>query len=395
MKYLNIICFSLILAGCCLENTNSENATVPTYISNNGTTYYFSNSGSDSSLGNSQNSPLKTISHLNNIELKPGDTVLFERGSIFRGPLYSKSGNSASWVKYGAYGSGENPIILGSISEMSISSYWSNYSGNIWNSNLTSEYYDIGALYMNNQSILGSKKWNISDLGSPGDFYFNTDDRKLYLYTTSSNPANYYTDIEVSITTNIIDYSNTKYVLFENLHLSLGAAHGFGGSNTESIIIKACEINFIGGGFLYTNNNGENIRYGNAIEWFWQNSKNILVDGNYIYEIYDTAVTNQYSGPNLVVQENIRYINNIVYNCGLASFELWCRPFGSKMKDIYFVNNTSINPGHGWGSDRPDKNSFHIASFGSNASTENLVIKNNIFYTSEVPNNSDYHSFFL
>ena len=41
--------------------------------------------------------------------LQPDDTVLFRRGSVFRGPLQNPSGRWEHPIHYGAYGEGEPP----------------------------------------------------------------------------------------------------------------------------------------------------------------------------------------------------------------------------------------------------------------------------------------------
>lgn len=389
-KYILIIVPILFFLGCPTMEPVITDYT-PVYSKTGGDIYFISNSGDDNNSGLSESTPWKTIIHVNKFDFKQGDTLLFESGSTFRGPLYPKSGTITNWIKYSSYGAGDKPKILGSTDILNNSDKWVNYSGNIWQSIDESETYDIGSIYMNSCEIIGSKKWDIESLKSDGDFYFNNDDRKLYLFSTNKSPAEFYRDIEAAITTHVVDINNSSYVLFQGLHISMGSAHGFGGSNTESLIIKECDISYIGGGYLFTKD-GINVRYGNGIE-FWSNAKNNIVDSNKIWEIYDTALTNQ-SHTTKSIQENILYTNNTLINCGLASYELWNRPETSIMKDISFVNNISINPGHGWGSDRPDKNSFHIASYGNVAQSENLIIRNNTFYTTKTPEDADYHLFF-
>lgn len=81
------------------------------------TTYYFSNSGSDSrSLTQARNPsmPWKSLNKLNSIfsSLKPGDQVLFKRGETFYGTLtVNTSGTSGAPIVIGAYGIGDKPII--------------------------------------------------------------------------------------------------------------------------------------------------------------------------------------------------------------------------------------------------------------------------------------------
>lgn len=86
-----------------------------------GVTYYFSSVSGNDSRSNAEattpTTPWRSIEKLNSImgELKPGDSVLFKRGETFYGTIIlTVSGNSASKIVFGAYGSGPEPIISGS-----------------------------------------------------------------------------------------------------------------------------------------------------------------------------------------------------------------------------------------------------------------------------------------
>ncbi len=101
----------------------------------NAATYYFSASSGDDSRtsAQAQNSatPWKTIGKLNAImsTLRAGDQVLFKRGEAFDGGIVvTVSGNSSASIFFGAYGSGNRPIISGFSALMN----WKQVNGNIW-----------------------------------------------------------------------------------------------------------------------------------------------------------------------------------------------------------------------------------------------------------------------
>lgn len=96
------------------------------------TTYYFSMSGSDSNNGLSMLSPKKTITHLNTLSLNSSDSILFKRGETWSNePLIAtNSGISGNKIVYGAYGTGEKPIITG----FTTVTLWTNLGSNIWES---------------------------------------------------------------------------------------------------------------------------------------------------------------------------------------------------------------------------------------------------------------------
>jgi hypothetical protein len=79
-------------------------------------TYYVSNTGSDSAAGTSTSSPWKTINRVNAQVLKAGDKVLFAGGQTFSGGLYVPSregGSSTTPVTFSTYGTGRATIKSG------------------------------------------------------------------------------------------------------------------------------------------------------------------------------------------------------------------------------------------------------------------------------------------
>jgi hypothetical protein len=81
-----------------------------------GATYYVDALyGRDSNSGTSTSSPWKTIAKVNSITFKPGDNIFFKRGSTWKETLtIRQSGTSSARITYGAYGSGNLPVIDGS-----------------------------------------------------------------------------------------------------------------------------------------------------------------------------------------------------------------------------------------------------------------------------------------
>ena len=75
------------------------------YPGGHGTTYYVSNSGSDSNNGTSQATPFQTIGHVNGLTLHAGDSVLFNGGNTFSDALLSLPAQSEQY---------EAPITFGS-----------------------------------------------------------------------------------------------------------------------------------------------------------------------------------------------------------------------------------------------------------------------------------------
>ncbi len=338
--------------------------------------YYVDTTGSDDSSGLAGD-PWKTLSKVNSATLNPNDSVLFKRGHSWRGQLVPKSGSTLGVVTYAAYGSGRKPVIMGSLNK-SKTTDWTLYSTNIWRSSGTFTM-DIGNIIFNYATSFGKKKFTAGAATQQGDYLADLSTGYLYIYSTA-NPATIYRDIELAQRQHVVYFQNTQYVTVRNLAIKYGAAHGFGGHNTSYWTIKHCEISYIGGGNL--NQDSTNIRFGNGIE-FWGNASNNLVDSNYIWEIYDTGITNQ-NHTSTVTQSNITYTNNLVYKCGLSSFELWVRPSTSILSNIRVENNTFIGAGAGWGIQRPDVQGANILLSLNEATTDTIKIQNNKIYNSNV-----------
>lgn len=77
-------------------------------------TYYLANTGQDDQDGLSEATAWQNIDKLNSVILEDNSTVLFKRGDLFRGSI--STNKSPKGIQFGNYGTGENPIIAGSVS---------------------------------------------------------------------------------------------------------------------------------------------------------------------------------------------------------------------------------------------------------------------------------------
>ena len=78
------------------------------------TTYFVSNSGSDSNSGLSEVEAWKSLDKVNHSFFKPGDQILFKRGDNWIGTIkINFSGRDGNPITYGAFGVGTNPVISG------------------------------------------------------------------------------------------------------------------------------------------------------------------------------------------------------------------------------------------------------------------------------------------
>jgi hypothetical protein len=102
------------------------------------TDYYISPTGNDANSGINQNNAWQTIDRANQLSfsLQPGDRILFKRGGTYRGELIlGSNGSPASPVSVGAYGTGDMPVIKGSVAVTG----WTNYQGSIWQADVAGQ----------------------------------------------------------------------------------------------------------------------------------------------------------------------------------------------------------------------------------------------------------------
>ena len=345
--------------------------------------YLDSVAGNDANDGCSQATAWRLLDKVNSSAVPPGSIVLFRRGGVWRGQIIPRSGTAEHRTYYGAWGSGAKPVILGSVS-MKRDTDWLDEGGDVWKSRAAFDT-DVGNLIFDGARVFGFKRWSRGDLKAQGQYFYDRVTKHLSLYSTA-NPGVMYKDIEAGLRQNIVNWDNTSFVTFENLSIKFGAAHGFGGTNTAFLTVRGCDISYIGGGDLFMD--GRNVRYGNGVE-FWANAHDCLVEKCRIWEMYDTALTNQNTFED-ARQYNIMYRNNVVWNCAYGSFECWSTPVSSSMMSIRFEHNTCVGAGGGWGRppQRPDPSGYQLvldqcAVANPTAIGPRVIIRDNIFYLSD------------
>lgn len=148
-------------------------------IASGATTYYVSPSGNDLFSGTSQSQPWRTINKVNNFTFSTGDQILFQRGGTWREMLVPKS----SGLSFGAYGTGNRPIISGA---NLITSGWTQASANIWSYPLGG--YEPTEVWFN--TVLGTPVSSQSAIIGPREWAYSSGN--LYVYS-AANPATAYT----------------------------------------------------------------------------------------------------------------------------------------------------------------------------------------------------------
>ena len=170
-------------------------------------------------------------------------------------------------------------------------------------------------------------------------------------------------------------------VVYDGLALRYTAAHGIGGGSVKRIAVRNCDISWIGGGYLYFDNFGNGVRYGNGIE-LWGSAEDVTVESNRVWECWDAGLTNQ-SNVDGALQKNISYLGNVVWNCEY-SYEYWQQGAHAKTENIRVAGNSFSDAGRGWGHrQRWNPNAAHLMFYDTTAATTGFVVAGNVFSRSE------------
>ena len=510
--------------------------------------------GDDSAVGTSEATAVRSLERANKLAVKPGDTVLFRRGGLWRGTLYPKSGTPGNPVTYSSYGVGEKPILQQSV-DRSRPEDWELIGENLWStkkrtppvmkeqfwdgsavrgswgasyqegnrgrtrtveengerfvrvtlekkvraapnllqlwgpkvenlpdaamlrlkvrstkpfafgnrmglslnvfpwtgalsgqpplveigsewrvveipmrrvSELTSAYFhfsigdvmpegavfdfvplglwrmeekleatipaDVGIFICNHGQWWGRKKWHKPDWPQPWANSTNLMDDLEFRYIPEEervevryprNPGQAFSSIELALTRHIVSEGGCHDVVYDGLSVRYGAAHGFGGGGTRNIVIRNCDIYWIGGGLQFWKKDEKTglprypVRFGNGIE-FWGECHNNLVERNRLWQIYDAALTNQ-------TKDDPRWETDVVWRDNVIwqaeySFEYWNHDPRSFTGNILFEHNTCIDAGYCWShTHRPNPNGAHLMLYDNAAPTTNFVVRNNLF----------------
>ena len=316
-----------------------------------GQKYYVSEkNGNDSNDGKTPRTAIKTIATLNSkITLAKGDAVLFERGGLYRGSITVSQG-----VTYGSYGEGEKPVLSGSLKNYADPGLWEKTDKeNVYK--LKETIVNVGIIafdhglhdYGNYDALYGKNRVrNISSHQSlNGDLQFFSNADTLYLMSTKGNPGERFTSIEIGTKTRVFG-GNGKNNIFDNLSIRNCGAHGIGLQSSSDITVTNCVFSWIGGSLL--GNYGETTtQYGNAVEIFGTSNR-YYVKNNWMYQIYDTAVTHQGNQASMM---NIEYSENLMEYCHWG-IECWIKKAGANalMNNYKSRYNLLRMGGYGWGS---------------------------------------------
>jgi hypothetical protein len=194
-------------------------------------TYYVdATNGNDGNSGISLSTSWKTIAKVNASNFNPGDQILFKRGEIWREQLtVPSSGSAGNPITFGAYGSGNAPIINGS----DLVSSWQNYTSTIYKASLSNQ---PQLVHMNNVKLTqGSNENSLNN----NQWYWTGN--YLYLRDDAGSPSN----VETSQRDYGIYISGKNYITINGLETdktgkTANAGYGIGIQGSSYIAVSNC-----------------------------------------------------------------------------------------------------------------------------------------------------------
>ncbi|MDR1565788.1 MAG: hypothetical protein LBS48_00710 [Treponema sp.] len=303
-------------------------------------TYYIdSQNGNDNADGTNESAPLKTIAGR---VFRPGDSVLFKRGSVIRDALKLCDGDETGYITYSAYGQGPNPVINPSV-DGGNAAMWAESSPGIWRFRGAVDG-DVCGFVFNGGSSFGKLRWSRDRLLSQGEYFFSAYDddeakrmpKELYL-ASAGNPAEVYQSIEILTQKEKGAVMGRRYIIFEHFTVEKTGIHGYTTDFGAHVHIRNCLFQYIGGAMFDLS---RKLRYGNAVE-FWNGAEDCVVEHCVFRDIYDSAVTHQGEFGKSAVPERFYIRSNVFLRCGLCAYE-WRGP---SSKDIFVENNVFLEAG--------------------------------------------------
>lgn len=282
-------------------------------------TYYVdANGGNDYNDGRSPANAWKTVQRVNGLAFLPGDAILFKRGSVWREKLYpARSGESGNPITFGAYGTGDNPILNGAEPITG----WSGGTGGVYSASVETEPQMVFF-----GETRGVRQTALADLNAAGKWYWAGGTLAIY---SAAAPAN----IEATLREFVLLIDTKNYLLFRDIsiirgydavwvantaditleNLSVRDCAGYGGIFIASLLegagvrttVRNCEVANIQGSLdsiQYANNGTGIFVYGQGI------CQDNLITGNTVHDCGHEGIVILDAMRN-VVRENTVYGN--------------------------------------------------------------------------------------
>ena len=303
--------------------------------------------------------PATTLAEVNAWAVKPGDSVLFRRGGVWRGTLKPRSGRPGAPVVYSCFGEGPKPQLSSSVCVADAKEWLpANHDGRweLWQTRPACAKDlapGVRGVFGTAMGLVqeGASEDNIARAvaGENGldrhmTFWYDAAQRRVVLRSWC-NPFDYLGAAELVLARPIIDQTGCHDVVYEGLSLRYGGAAAISGANVSRTIVRNCDISYTVSGIV-----------------FGPDSVACRAARNRIWQVRDAA---------LAVKDasDIELTDNVVWKCGVSFAG------GKRSRDVRFVHNTCVEAGLGWGPDKTGApRGSHLVLAGE------ASIASNVFY---------------
>jgi len=191
------------------------------------TTYYVDPAGSNANDGLSPQTPWRTLLKVGISTFQPGDAILFKRDGVWNEWLTPpSSGTAGNLIKFDAYGNGRPPEFTGRYT--TTNAQWTNTSGNVWQITLAAAQPISQLNFVQFGSIWGNVQASQAALAHNRDWYYDSVNQILYVYSSTGNPVSGYGSVTPIILSgqSLININNVSYI--EVQHIKLDWYDGYG-----------------------------------------------------------------------------------------------------------------------------------------------------------------------
>ena len=309
-------------------------------------------SGNDANDGLTESTAWSSIDKVNSFALTAGDTVRFKKGAVFSGGLeLTASGNSDNQITFDAYGSGANPVFLGSRTETG----WASAGNSIYQKMISYTPGKTGAgIVLEDGAPLTFKEWNSdasTSLGATnGVFTYDPEDLStgvIYIRCTDSADPSTHT-IDAGYYLIGVHSQGVSHIAINNIDFMNYSCHGVSLRNSHNITVKGCSAKNTGGAVLTLS---PSLLYGGNGFEFTLNSSDCTVTDSSAVNIFDSGFSPQVFESGTTTR-NVKFENCIADKCGFAGIEISVLSYngssGEKIENVTVSGCAVTDCGKGW-----------------------------------------------
>lgn len=320
--------------------------------------YYVSGESfaSDGNAGTSPTLPWRSNTKVSSFSssLQPGDVVYYRRGYFYPGTLtINKSGTASAFITFSAYGTGTDPVFVGTGATIPQLVYTYNRT-----------YLIFESLQIIDTSMINTNRSQVAKI----QIGMNLDTTRNCIIRGCR-----FERIGVGIFLQAGSNNQISYNSFVNLRMVRSDAGTDNDYGANGIVMSS----------------GSNIVSRNSFVGCWANSVDYTFDGgavevygpysnnqvvyNYIFECLGVCEFGSGSGG---ISQNTLVAYNIIVNCG-GTYANMSGTFAIQAKTIRYYNNVLVDSANPWGSIQDN-----FFSYGGTAAADTVFdVRNNIFYS--------------